>query len=774
MSAARWLAVPVAIAALALRAGSVSAQDEKGGEPAPPPVASSWPSRAERVPVKYTIDAEYVETGFGDGVRIVGDETIFWTNVSQEPVKLVYLHTYANAFRNTRSTFLREALRDGAELPKDMKFADMAMPRVSAYGDELATQWVSPDDGNADDRTVVRVDLRDAVEPGATLQLEIRFTLEMPRVFRRMGAHNGFLMAAQWYPKLGMYVGRDSTMKNVRDGWYCHQYHANTEFAADFADYDVTLRFPAGLKVGATGHPQGEDVIEEKAGVRTARRRYKAESVVDFAWTASRRFIEREYDVTPIRPETLDDPVSAEWRRRKAQLALPDADVALPTVKVIVLVQPEHADQADRMAEAARVALGSFGTWLGPYPYGRLTIVDPPWASSGAGGMEYPMLVTAGTSLGSPAASQRPEGVTVHEIGHQWLMGLLANNEAEEAWLDEGINTYLTALAMDLAYGPASQFTEVLGVHYPGVQIHEFPGLAAGWPEALGLPKWARPPSIEAFRLWCDLPPLSQVPARRYATDPMLPLRRSWLRRAGYDGMVKSGWTFFDRTSYAVNAYSRPALFLNTLRRSLGAEFGEDEGDRRFFRALRSYAKQFRFKHPTTGDFLRTFKEEAADPGPAADQLVRAATTLDYSVESIRSGDDPELTGFDDKGVLKKAREKDESAADGTGKAKTSIVRVRRRGEAVVPIDVEVVREGGRVERARWEAKDQAQERWRDFKFDGKVVVARVDPGSVYLQDGNRCDNAHAVDANARPAVKWSVRFLGWLENALCSYGRFF
>jgi hypothetical protein len=327
---------------------------------------------------------------------------------------------------------------------------------------------------------------------------------------------------------------------------------------------------------------------------------------------------------------------------------------------------------------------------------------------------------------------------------------------------------------MDLAYGPGSQFTDVLGFHFPGVPVHESPGLSAGWPEALGLPKWARPPAIDAFRLWCDLPPLSQVPARRYGSDPMLPLRRSWMRRAGYDEMVKSGWTYFDRTSYTVNAYSRPALFLNTLRRGLGAEFGEDEGDRRFFRALRAYARQFRFRHPTTDDFLRTFKEEASDPGPAAEQLVRAATTLDYSVESIRSGADPELAGFDDKGVLKKARSKDETPADEPEKGKSSIVRVRRRGEAVVAIDIEVEREGGRVERKRWEAKDQAAERWRDFKFDGTVVSARLDPDGRYLQDSNRCDNAYATDANARPALKWSVRFLGWLENALVSYGRFF
>ena len=31
-----------------------------------------------------------------------------------------------------------------------------------------------------------------------------------------------------------------------------------------------------------------------------------------------------------------------------------------------------------------------------------------------------------------------------------------------------------------------------------------------------------------------------------------------------------------------------------------------------------------------------------------------------------------------------------------------------------------------------------------------------------------------AKETTSRPAVKWSVRLLAWLENALMSYGRFF
>lgn len=762
MRPSRVVAVAVLLAAFALRGGSAGAQD------------AGWRARAEEVPVRYTIDAQLVETGFGDGVRIVGNEQVFWKNTSREPVKVLYLHTYANAFRNTRSTFLREAMRDGLELPEDMKFSDMKVQSINTIdGTALTPAWVSPDDGNPDDRTVLRVELPSAVEPLGELGLRIGFTLEMPRVLRRMGASHGFVMAAQWYPKLGMYLGHDSKMKNVdKDGWYCHQYHANCEFAADFADYDVTLRFPKDFTVGATGTPAGADAVDEKTGTTT--RRYTAPSVVDFAWTAGRRFVAMEQDVTPIPADRPEDPVAVEWRRVAALLGTSPEDAALPTVHVVLLVQPEHVDQAPRMFEAARVALGFFGTWMGPYPYGRLTIVDPPWSGESAGGMEYPMLVTAGTVEGSPPESQRPEFVTVHEICHQWLMGILANNEAEEAWLDEGINTYVTSQAMHLRYGPGEQMTDVLGFHFPFAPMYDFPGISSGWPEALGLPAWARPPRIDALRVWRDLPPLSYVPAKRYGADPVLPMRRSWARRAGFDEMVKSGWTYSDRTSYAVNAYSRPALFLNTLRRGLVAETGPDEGDRRFLRALRGYARDFRFRHPTTEDFLRKWKELAADAGPVADELVRTVSTFDYSVESIRAADDPDLAGFDDKGTLHKAPQKDETPKNEPPKQKPAVVRVLRRGGALVPVVVEVKFKDGRTERRRWETIDQAHDAWRDFRFDAEVVSARIDPGAVYLQDLNLSNNSYATETNARPAVKWSVRFVNWLENALVSYGRFF
>jgi hypothetical protein len=509
-------------------------------------------------------------------------------------------------------------------------------------------------------------------------------------------------------------------------------------------------------------------------------RRYRAASVVDFAWTACRRFVVAERDIVPVDDSRMDDPVAAESRRVKALLDLPAADTVIPSVHVVLLLQPEHADQAERHFEAARVALGLFGTWMGPYPYPRLTIVDPPWDCLGAGGMEYPTLVTAGTVADSPRDSQRPEGVTVHEIGHQWLMNLLANNEAKEAWLDEGVNSYVTALALDVGYRPGStsaprQYTEVLGRQFPAVPLYEFPGLAAGWPSALGLPGWARPGDIDSMRLWRDLPPLTWVESYRYRSDPMLPYRRSYLRRAGWDPMVKDGWTYSDRTSYVVNAYPRPALFLNTLRRSLAADLGRDEGERRFLRALREYAREQRFRHPTTEDFLRKFREvTGVDPTAASDQLVRGAATLDYAIESIRADEPPDLAGLDEKGAPVRNEEKPVSDQPDASKRRRTTVRMRCRGEAQVPVTLEVVRDNGTSERRRWEPADQAKSRWRDFEFEGVVVSAHADPDAIYLQDGDLSNNSRTTAQNARPAVKWSVRFVDWIENALLSYGRFF
>jgi aminopeptidase N len=118
-----------------------------------------------------------------------------------------------------------------------------------------------------------------------------------------------------------------------------------------------------------------------------------------------------------------------------------------------LLLQPEHASQADRHFAATRATLQYYGEWFGPYPYGHITIVDPAF-QSGAGGMEYPTLFTAGTRWLAPDRVTTPEAVTVHEAGHQFWYGLVGNNEFEDAWMDEGFTTFSTARTVAQAFDP--------------------------------------------------------------------------------------------------------------------------------------------------------------------------------------------------------------------------------------------------------------------------------------------------------------------------------
>ena len=138
-----------------------------------------------------------------------------------------------------------------------------------------------------------------------------------------------------------------------------------------------------------------------------------------------------------------------------------------------LLLQPEHAGQADRHFDATRATLKYYGEWFGAYPYGHITIVDPAW-NSDAGGMEYPTLFTAGTRWIAPRGVTTPEGVTVHEAGHQWWYGVVATNEFEHAWMDEGLNTFSTARVIEQVFQPNYYSKRYFGGFVPWV-FRDFP-----------------------------------------------------------------------------------------------------------------------------------------------------------------------------------------------------------------------------------------------------------------------------------------------------------
>ena len=413
---------------------------------------------------------------------LTGREAIRWRNISRGPARELQFHLYWNAWRNLESTFMRERRLAGTTTPpRDDAWGSIDITRLrvrqgareggagpgfgGAGGDRAGDSardngggsaarnppdvdltsrmhFIAPDDGNAADRTVMAVPLPFAVEANDTVEIEVEWTSKVPRPFARTGYVDDYYFIAQWFPKLG--VLEDS-------GWNTHQFHAATEFYADYGVYDVRITVPRNFVVGATGcrPPNTPDPSEVCSGALvtdttdgpTRTDRYWAADVHDFAWTASPHFL----DV-----------------RQKFEHA------TLPRVEMRLLLQPEHAGQASRHFDATAATLKYYGEWFGPYPYGHITIVDPAY-QSGSGGMEYPTLFTAGARWLSPQRGSQPERVTIHEAGHQFWYGIVGSNEFEHAWMDEGFNTFSEARTMDEARVPNHLVLRFFGGFIPWV-----------------------------------------------------------------------------------------------------------------------------------------------------------------------------------------------------------------------------------------------------------------------------------------------------------------
>lgn len=171
---------------------------------------------------------------------------------------------------------------------KDGWGLDVRSLRVNGADLLAALAYIQPDDQNPADQTVARVPLTAPLLPNERVRIEIAFEAQLPRVFRRTGYRDDYFLVAQWFPKLGVWepAGRRG---RATAGWNCHQYHATTEFYADFGRYDVYLTTPTEFIVGATG----TETERTYDGVKTTRH-FTADQVIDFTWTASPHFIREE------------------------------------------------------------------------------------------------------------------------------------------------------------------------------------------------------------------------------------------------------------------------------------------------------------------------------------------------------------------------------------------------------------------------------------------------------------------------------------------------
>ncbi len=655
--------------------------------------ADPLPARAHEV-VDYDIEVSFD----AQSKQLTGRQRLTWRNPSSDTVPDLWFHLYLNAFRNTRSTFWKES--GGSLRGFSVEDAGWGFIEVTALsladGTNLmpALRFEAPDDGNTEDRTVARVALPTPVAPGGSVTLDLTFNAQLPRVFARTGYVRDYALVGQWFPKLGVYepAGRRG---RATGGWNCHQFHATSEFYADFGHYRVAMTVPTAYVLGATGvrvsrtdHSNGTTTyVHEQANVH------------DFAWTVDPQFVEvrRRFDAAREVSE-------AEARATAERLGRPIEEVRLSDVDVILLMQPEHLAQTERYLGAAMLAIKQFGLWYGRYPHQTLTIVDPAPGAAGSGGMEYPTFITGGTHavIGYwPFSGIRaPEAVTVHEFGHQFWQGLVANNEFEEAWLDEGVNSYSTGKVLELCYGRDATLVDFLGLR------------------------------------------ISEVDSVRLQNNP----------NRAFDTVRQPAWSYGDTSAYGFNSYFKPELVLRTLEAYLG--------ERVMARVMRTYHERWRFGHPSSDDFYAVVSEVAGrDLAPLLRQLAETGALLDYEVREARSRRVRPTIGYQDEanGARRLVRAEDVAADEERGPYESSFT-VRRRGDLALPVTIAVKFADRPVERILWDG----QARWKRFDFirAERLEWVDLDPDRRQPLDLDWLNNARRVEPDSRAAAWLTSRWL--------------
>jgi len=649
------------------------------------------PTQSDRI-VRYTMDVK-----LDTATNIIGGwEMLEWRNTTGRPQQEFPFHLYHNAWKNNRSSFAKESgwRFSRPEMHEDdYGYTNVKSIKVlDARGETDITntfRYIQPDDGNVDDQTVFQIRSPRPVATGRSIRFRIEFETKQPLPIARTGAIRNYHFVAQWFPKIGVWW---------KGAWNCHQFHANTEYFADYGIYDVKITVPTRYVVGASG---GIAKHIENNPDKTTTYNFYQEDIHDFAWVTSP-------DLVPTVRKFVHDKMDPDERS--------DRHHPLKEVTVILLTQPQHDNLIDRYFDATFKALRYYGEWYGEYPYDAITVVDPA-NDSRSGGMEYPTLFTGGANRYAPKEQSSPEGVTVHECGHQWWYGLVGNNEFEEAWLDEGFNTYSTDRVLNTGW---KSFKAVR---------YFFGGPGAG--TYVGIP--------------CVFDEVNQ--GRLGPGD-------NFLRQMGKnDVMARNGWEY--NQTYGLNSYTKPALSLVTLERYLGEEM--------MYRVMRTYHFRYRFKHPTSQDFINTVNEVTGkDMNWFFENTWFNSNLFDYSIDRVVNLRIPNPNGvFNENG-----KPMDSTAVGAPTKEYQCDVVVKREGEAIAPVDVLVVFKNGEEKREWWDG----QYRWKKFTYqsDSPVSYAIVDPDMKLALDVNYNNNSQVLrDDNFRSlaARKYASKWMFWLQN---------
>ncbi len=349
-----------------------------------------------------------------------GQIQIIYKNNSRDTLQYIWMHLWPDAYRDRNTALSRQLLESKNRSlyfskPDDRGFIDKMDFKVEAITAVLVTDSMYHDMG--------RLILNQPLLPGGEIKISTPFRVKIPsNRISRMGHNGNAYQISQWYPKPAVYD---------QSGWHAMPFLEQGEFYSEFGTFKVSITLPSNYVVAATGVLQEtseqqwlQKKVEETKAISAfdtsmafpdSDTSFKTitfiqDKIHDFAWFADKRFhvLNRQ-----IKVEGNDQPITC-WTfftNKKSEL---------------------WKKSLDYIEDGVRY----YSQRIGAYPYSDVSAVDG--TISAGGGMEYPMV----TIISTPSDSFELENTIVHEVGHNWFYGILGSNERENAWMDEGINSY--------------------------------------------------------------------------------------------------------------------------------------------------------------------------------------------------------------------------------------------------------------------------------------------------------------------------------------------
>lgn len=356
-----------------------------------------------------------------------------YINNSPDTLHYIWIHLWPNAYKNDRTAFSDQQLENGSTAfyfsANDKRGY---INRLNFRVNSIST--ITEDHPQHQD--IIKLILPVPLPPRTGCKIETPFHVKLPYNFSRGGHLDQRYQITQWYPKPAVYD---------RKGWHPVPYLDQGEFYSEFGDYEVQITLPENYLLAATGKqtllqlekrkavpdpvilpqqkgktappPKKITTVPSSTTIKTIV--CKQNNVHDFAWFADKSFT--------VKKDTLQ---------------LPGGRI----VEVYAYYYPANEAIWKNSIRFIKQAVLTKSKWLGEYPYDIVSVVED---NRGDGGMEYPTI----TFLSSGGSEKLLDFVINHEVGHNWFYGILASNERQHPWMDEGMNTFYDNRYMLQYYG---------------------------------------------------------------------------------------------------------------------------------------------------------------------------------------------------------------------------------------------------------------------------------------------------------------------------------